>query len=365
MNIERKRTPHGPGAHEDQAERNASPRQAAVDRAHAAIGASCCCQAGRGREEGPPAKQARAAFDTRARSGRSPHEGMIRLEGGSFLMGTDDREGFPADGEGPVRPVKLDPFYIAPHAVTNAEFAEFVRDTGYVTEAEAFGWSYVFHLFVAEKAAGDVRGTVQRAPWWRAVEGAGWRCPEGRGSAIGDRMHHPVVHVSWNDAQAFCRWAGKRLPSEAEWEYAARGGLVRKRYPWGDLLKPDGEHRCNIWQGKFPAKNNASDGYEGTAPVDAYAPNGYGLYNMVGNVWEWCSDWFSPSSPLNDPPANPQGPRTGAARSTRGGSYLCHASYCNRYRVAARSSNSPDSSAGNLGFRVAAGEVPARIPTPI
>ncbi|MGO4371048.1 SUMF1/EgtB/PvdO family nonheme iron enzyme, partial [Paenibacillus sp. MCAF20] len=164
------------------------------------------------------------------------------------------------------------------------------------------------------------------------------------------------VHISWNDAAAYCGWSGTRLLSEAEWEFAARGGLVQKRYPWGDLLKPDGEHRCNIWQGKFPYKNNASDGYETTAPVDAYAPNGYGLYNMVGNVWEWCSDWFSPSSPVHDVRINPQGPSSGKTRSTRGGSYLCHKSYCNRYRVAARSSNSPDSSAGNMGFRVGASE---------
>ncbi|MED4600256.1 formylglycine-generating enzyme family protein [Paenibacillus validus] len=286
-------------------------------------------------------------------SSKDPKEGMIYLPGGEFLMGTADQEGFAQDGEGPVRSVRLDPFYIDPYTVSNAEFKAFVDATGYRTEAEIFGWSFVFHLFVSAETAQGVTQTVRQTPWWWAVNGACWKHPEGPDSHIDDRMDHPVIHVSWHDAYAYCQWAGKRLPSEAEWEYAARGGLVQKRYPWGDVLKPDGEHRCNIWQGKFPEKNNCSDGYAGTAPVHAYKPNDYGLYNVSGNVWEWCSDWFSANHPAA-PLINPQGPPTGQEKVLRGGSYLCHKSYCNRYRVAARSKNTPDSSTGNIGFRCAA-----------
>nr|WP_274361631.1 MULTISPECIES: formylglycine-generating enzyme family protein [unclassified Paenibacillus] len=282
---------------------------------------------------------------------------MVYIPGGEFIMGTDSAEGFPSDGEGPPRQVTVDSFYMSPYAVTNAEFKAFVDATGYVTEAERFGWSYVFHLFVSETVSGAVEQVPQSTPWWYVVRGAYWAKPEGPDSGIADRMDHPVVHISWNDAAAFCRWSGTRLPTEAEWEYAARGGLERKRYPWGDLLKPDGKHRCNIWQGKFPVKNHASDGYQGTAPVRAYEPNGYGLYNMSGNVWEWCEDWFTPQYHTATPSVNPKFDRPTGVRSMRGGSYLCHDSYCNRYRVAARNKNTPDSSSGNCGFRVAADRI--------
>jgi formylglycine-generating enzyme len=276
---------------------------------------------------------------------------MVYIPGGSFLMGTEDGEGFPQDGEGPVREVTVDPFYIDPVAVTNASFCEFADQTGYITDAERFGWSFVFHLLVSDRTAETVVGSVPQAPWWLAVPGADWRHPEGPDSGIDERKDHPVVHVSYRDARAYCSWAGKRLPTEAEWEYAARGGLESKKYPWGDELMPGGEHRCNIWQGEFPMLNTASDGYVGTAPVESYSPNGYGLYNMSGNVWEWCSDWFTERRSGR---RNPAGPEKGMTKVTKGGSYLCHDSYCNRYRVAARSSNTPDSSTGNIGFRCVA-----------
>lgn len=269
------------------------------------------------------------------------------IPAGTFLMGTNDAEGFPADGEGPIRSVTVPAFLIGRYTVTNAQFQEFVEDTGYRTEAESYGWSYVFHLLVSRTAR--KRGDVRRVPgldWWLAVRGAWWRHPEGKGSHLRNRMNHPVVHVSHNDTLAFCRWSGTRLPTEREWEYAARGGLEQKRYVWGDELTPEGRHMCNIWQGEFPRINTGEDGWIGTCPVETYEPNGYGLYNMAGNVWEWCAERWSvnPASSMTTEPDS-------ARRVMRGGSYLCHRSYCNRYRVAARSSNTPDSTTGNCGFR--------------
>jgi formylglycine-generating enzyme required for sulfatase activity len=280
---------------------------------------------------------------------------MIYLPGGEFRMGNgSSKDGFPADGEGPVRAVKLKPFYIDACTVTNRQFAEFVNAKSYKTEAEKFGWSYVFEMFLTSRQTPHLMGRVQGTPWWFGVKGAFWFQPEGPGSDIEERMEHPVVHVTWNDAAAYCKWAGKRLPTEAEWEYAARGGLEQKKYPWGDELTPEGKHMCNIWQGTFPEKNTKRDGYVGTAPAMSYEPNGYGLYNVSGNVWEWVNDWFSRTAYGDEPADNPKGPVSGERRSMRGGSYLCHKSYCNRYRVAARNSNTPDSSAGNIGFRCVA-----------
>ena len=284
--------------------------------------------------------------------GRGPglaNRGAALLPGAEFLMGTDDELGYPEDGEGPVRAVRVNAFSIDARAVSNQDFAVFVDATGRITDAQRFGWSFVFAGFLPDGFP-PTRG-VAHAPWWRQVQGADWRHPEGPQSGIDTRLEHPVVHVSWRDAMAYCAWAGTRLPTEAEWEYAARGGLEQQRYPWGDELTPHGEHRANVWQGRFPRENTRKDGYYGTAPVDAFPPNGYGCYNMTGNVWQWCGDWFSASWHLRGPRDNPTGPPRGDQKVMRGGSYLCHESYCFRYRVAARSSNSPDSGTGNLGFR--------------
>jgi formylglycine-generating enzyme len=272
-------------------------------------------------------------------------------------MGDAFGEGYPADGETPVHEVHLDAFTIGSTAVTNAQFATFVKDTGHVTGAEEFGVSAVFHLAFTASPGAEPRHVVNRAagaPWWLAVRGASWRHPEGPGSDVSRRQNHPVVHVSWYDAQAYADWAGQRLPTEAEWEYAARGGLRSARFPWGDELTPRGRWMCNIWQGSFPTVNTAEDGYLTTAPARSFAPNGYGLSCMAGNVWEWCADWFAADYYTRSPSHDPQGPTGGEQRVMRGGSYLCHRSYCHRYRVAARSANTPESSSGNTGFRCAA-----------
>lgn len=309
----------------------------------------CCCPAP---ARAPAPAVAPASLAGVRRLGRHEHR-LVHVPAGSFRMGAEG-EGFPADGEGPVREVRLKAFAIDSFPVTNADFAEFADATGYVTEAERYGWSFVFQAFLA-----DPEGfrAVPAAPWWRQVHGATWRRPEGPGSAVDDRLDHPVVHVSWHDASAYCAWAGVRLPTEAEWERAARGGLEGRRYPWGDALRPGGEHRCNIWQGEFPGLNTGEDGWVGTSPVGAYPPNGYGLYDVAGNVWEWCADWFG-AGPDGRALTDPQGPRHGPGRVVKGGSYLCHASYCNRYRVAARTFNTPDSATGHMGFRVARSEAP-------
>jgi formylglycine-generating enzyme len=274
---------------------------------------------------------------------------MVRLDGGAFLMGSPDADGYAADGEGPVHEVTVRPFWIDCGAVTNARFREFVDATGYVTAATSFGWSFVFGGLLPDDFE-DTAG-VAAAPWWRQVFGAVWDHPEGPQSDLEGRDDHPVIHVSWDDAQAFCAWSASRLPTEAEWEYAARGGLAQQTFPWGPDLEPGGEHRMNVWQGQFPAENTEADGWYGTAPVLSYPANGYGLHNMTGNVWEWCSDWFGPEYYASSPARDPRGPDSGTHRVMRGGSYLCHDSYCNRYRVAARSGNTPDASTGNLGFR--------------
>ena len=317
---------------------------------------SCCAPtADRGFSQSVPSdstifSESIASPETRSR--------MIALSGGEFLMGSDYAEGFPKDGEGPVRRVTLNPFSIDRVPVTNQHFRDFVEQTGYRTEAERFGWSFVFWSHIPQAKYRElVEDTVAATPWWCKVPGAKWSEPEGPGSTLLRREDHPVVHVSWNDSVAFAQWSGQRLPTEAEWEYAARGGLEQKLYPWGDKLRPDGEHRCNIWQGDFPNHDTADDGYAGTSPIEAFPPNGYGIYSITGNTWEWCADWFDAefhrTADRTADRHNPAGPSSGIGRVMKGGSFLCHKSYCNRYRVAARTSNTPDSSASNIGFRCA------------
>ena len=266
-------------------------------------------------------------------------------------MGSENPRSYQADGEGPVREVSVDAFSISATAVTNEEFSVFVNETGYVTTAEKEGWSFVFsgHLPIDFP---ETRGVVG-AEWWRQVHNADWKKPEGPNSHIGDRQNHPVVHVSWFDAVAFAEWAGGRLPTEAEWEFAARGGLDQSELPWGNDLMLEGEHKCNIWTGTFPNEDTAEDGYAGTCPVDAFKPNRFGLFNCSGNVWEWCSDWFSTRFGDERPLVNPEGAQFGTHRVIKGGSFLCHDSYCHRYRVGARSSTTPDSSTGHQGIRLA------------
>lgn len=273
---------------------------------------------------------------------------QVSVPAQSFLMGDAQGVGRPADGERPVHPVALAEFSIDATSVTNADFARFVDDTGYRTEAETFGYSAVFHLALRADES-DVVGSPPATPWWLGVRGADWRHPGGRRSSLDGLQDHPVVHVSWNDAVAYCRWAGRALPTEAQWECASRGGLPGARYPWGDELRE--EWQCNIWQGTFPTMNTEADGWLTTAPVRSYEPNGYGVWQSVGNVWEWCSDWWDPGYYAESPTQDPPGPNRGEVKVLRGGSYLCHDSYCNRYRNSARSSNTPDSSMGNGGFR--------------
>ena len=239
---------------------------------------------------------------------------MVFLRGGTFLMGAND--GFPY--EGPAHQVAVKSFWMDRHEVTVAEFRRFVEATGYKTEGEKFGWSGVFHVEKGE---------------WQKVDGADWRHPEGPQSS--SQPDEPVTQVSWNDAAAYARWAGKRLPTEAEWEYAARGGLAGKTYAWGDELRPNGKHLANWWQGHFPERNTGEDGFLGRAPVGSFPPNGYGLHDMTGNVWEWAADWFE----------------EGKERVIRGGSWMCSENYCQGFRVAARSHAAPDSGLNNLGFR--------------
>ena len=280
---------------------------------------------------------------------------MIKVPSGEYEIGTNAKDGFESDKEGPKTKVYVEEFQIDETSVTNEEFSLFIKETGYVTEAEAFGWSFVFHFFLSEETK-RISTLVPNMANWYAVPEANWRQPEGRGTTIDERMTHPVVHISRNDALAFCRWSGKRLPTEIEWEIAAKGGTTFDKYPWGANLLEGSTYHCNIWQGDFPLTNTLDDGFASTAPAAYYEPNGYGIYQMIGNVWEWClnpsridlevfkrcdNDFFWERFQGVDD----------NMYATKGGSFLCHQSYCKRYRIAARNQNSGMSSANNIGFR--------------
>lgn len=320
----------------------------------ATTGTGCGC--GAPPRTGFTARVPDSAAEVPARPGRHGLE-QVAIPAGCFTMGDSSGDRNRADGEVPRHGVELSAFTIDATAVTNADFAHFVEDTGFETEAERFGFSAVFHLALGA-SEDDVMGPASGTPWWFGVKGAHWRRPGGRLSSIDGLADHPVVHVSWNDARAYCDWAGRDLPTEAQWEYAARGGLEGAKYPWGDQEVDEGGWRANIWQGDFPRTNTLEDGHLTTAPVRSFAPNGYGLWQAVGNVWEWCEDRFHPATYRRGTTAahrtvvtDPLGPEDGQTRILRGGSYLCHLSYCNRYRNSARSQNTPDSTMGNAGFR--------------
>ncbi|AEQ51273.1 formylglycine-generating enzyme family protein [Pelagibacterium halotolerans] len=275
----------------------------------------------------------------------------IRVPGGRSFVGTNSPE-IPVDGEGPERPVTLRDFALEATTVTNARFADFVAATGYVTEAERYGWSAVFHSDRESLDAATRAGS--QLPWWHKVDGVSWRHPEGPDSSLEGREDHPVVQVSWRDANAFAQWVGGRLPTEAEWEHAARGGTERRRFPWGDEEPNDHDAIfCNIWQGRFPDLNTARDGFVRTAPARSFESNPLGFYSMSGNVWEWTHDAFRVRSVSRAAKQRNAYALQHSEKVLKGGSFLCHVSYCYRYRIAARMAMTPDSAGSNTGFRVA------------
>jgi len=272
----------------------------------------------------------------------------IKVAGGSAIVGTNAPQ-IPDDGEGPRRAVKIKPFRMSVTSVTNEAFRIFVNATGYLTEAERFGWSFVFWSQVPQ-SVGPTQA-VNEVEWWRLVDGACWFAPNGPNTEDACKPEHPVVHISWNDARAYANWVGGRLPTEAEWEHAARAGQGDVRFPWGNAEPNDtGFTPCNIWQGHFPKKNTAVDGFVTTAPAKSYEPNPWGFYNLAGNVWEWTADPYSVRSLKRAVKQRLSGMR--GYKLSKGGSFLCHRSYCYRYRIAARTGSSPDSSTTHQGFRV-------------
>lgn len=328
-----------------------------------------------------------ALGDAATTSGTQPMDtltsppGMVYIPGGVFLMGTNDPSHWPA--ERPTHPVRVNAFFMDAYEVTNADFANFIEATGYVTTAETTPTleeimgqvppgtpppppeTLVPGALVFNPPERTIESESADGQWWKWTPGASWRHPEGPDSNIAGRETHPVVMVSWFDAQAYAKWAGKRLPTEAEWECAARGGLSQKEFVWGNEFQPGGKLMANVWQGEFPHNNLAEDGFARTAPVGSFDPNGYGLYDMGGNVWEWCNDWYqadiysarSSERVTDNPkgPAKPYNPNTPALheRIIRGGSFLCHYSYCSSYRPSARQGNAPDTGMSHTGFRLA------------
>ena len=305
--------------------------------------------------------------------------GMVWIPGGTFSMGCLDPRALPHGGPDPmadarpVHSVRVDGFWMDATEVTNAQFATFVAATGHRTVAERAPRAEDFPDAPPEKlVAGSVVFTPPDGPvplhdhlrWWAYVPGADWRHPRGPDSSIAGRDDEPVVHVAWEDAEAYARWAEKRLPTEAEWEFAARGGLSGTVYPWGDAFRPDGRWMANTWQGRFPGENTAADGHPGIAPVASFPPNAYGLHDMAGNVWEWCADWYRPDTyakalASGAVATNPRGPESSfdpqepgqAKRVQRGGSYLCSESYCARYIVGSRGKGEISSATNHIGFR--------------
>jgi sulfatase modifying factor 1 len=348
---------------------------------HSALGAFGENRIGAAKSRGAPvsvmagsdATSGNAAWTPEINNGKPPSPapaGMIWIPGGEFWMGADDSH---MPDSTPWHRVYVDGFWMDRTEVTNEEFARFVKATGYVTVAERKPRPEDFPGVPPENL---VSGAIVFSPpaqavgpsnhlqWWTYVRGANWRSPEGVGSDIHNRMDHPVVHVAYEDAVAYSKWANKRLPTEAEFEFASRGGLDRKRYDWGDEFMPAGKHMANTFQGRFPNENTAEDGYKATAPVRSFPPNGYGLYDMAGNVWEWASDWYRADyyqtlAAAGEVALNPTGPATSfdpsepgvRKRSHRGGSFLCTDEYCARYMAGGRGKGDPDTGTNHLGFR--------------